>query len=125
MESPRRVAARDPFGIKPLYMVARDKLFGFASEAERSLFRALIKVNGVGAKVALAILSGVSSEEFALCVNSGDIASLTRIPGIGKKTAERLVVEMRDKLDDTLLASVPGALSNVGDSGANALAQAG
>jgi len=74
-------------------------LFGFASEAERSLFRALIKVNGVGAKVALAILSGISVDDFALSIDNADISALTRVPGIGKKTAERLVVEMRDKLD--------------------------
>ena len=94
------------------HLIVRDDahlLFGFASEAERSLFRALIKVNGVGAKVALGILSGISSDDFALCVNNGDVASLTRLPGIGKKTAERLVVEMRDKLDDLLLGAVPGA----------------
>ena len=65
-------------------------LYGFASTSERELFRALIKVNGVGPKVALAILSGVSADEFVLLVNREDAAALTRIPGIGKKTAERL-----------------------------------
>ena len=83
-------------------------LFGFASEAERSLFRALIKVNGVGAKVALAILSGISVDDFALSVDSADISALTRVPGIGKKTAERLVVEMRDKLDALPLGGASG-----------------
>jgi holliday junction DNA helicase RuvA len=76
-------------------------LFGFASEAERSLFRSLLKVNGVGAKVALAILSGISVEGFARSVMDGDISALTRVPGIGKKTAERLVVEMRDRIGGT------------------------
>jgi len=83
------------------HLIIRDDahlLFAFATDAERRLFRALIKVNGVGAKVALAILSGISAEDFSLCIQSGDISSLTRIPGIGKKTAERLIVEMRDKL---------------------------
>lgn len=73
-------------------------LFAFISENERRLFRELIKVNGVGARVAINILSGASVEQFARAVNEGDAASLTRLPGIGKKTAERLVVEMRDRL---------------------------
>ena len=75
-------------------------LYGFATENERSMFRALIKVNGVGAKLALTILSGISAEDFILCVMDNDIAGLTRLPGVGKKTAERLVIEMRDKLKD-------------------------
>jgi len=74
-------------------------LYGFASESERTLFRALLKVSGVGAKMALAILSGMSADEFARCVQSDDIAALVRLPGIGRKTAERLIVEMRDRLD--------------------------
>lgn len=75
-------------------------LYGFATENERAMFRALIKVNGVGAKLALTILSGISAEDFILCVMDSDIAGLTRLPGVGKKTAERLVIEMRDKLKD-------------------------
>jgi holliday junction DNA helicase RuvA len=71
-------------------------LFGFATEAERSLFRALLKVSGVGPKLALAILSGATAQGFQQSVMSDDIASLTRIPGVGRKTAERLLVEMRD-----------------------------
>ncbi len=74
-------------------------LCGFATAAERALFRSLIKVNGVGAKLALAILSGISAEGFARCVQSRDAATLTRLPGIGKKTAERLIIEMRDRLE--------------------------
>ncbi|MCU0767393.1 MAG: Holliday junction branch migration protein RuvA [Gammaproteobacteria bacterium] len=74
-------------------------LYGFAREAERGLFRALLRVNGVGPKVALALLSGMNAEEFARCVQREDVASLTRLPGVGKKTAERLVVEMRDRLE--------------------------
>jgi Holliday junction DNA helicase RuvA len=74
-------------------------LFGFAREADRTLFRALLKVSGVGGKMALGVLSGMTAEEFSQAVQAGDLAALTRLPGVGKKTAERLVVEMRDKLD--------------------------
>lgn len=72
-------------------------LFGFITEGERRLFRALLKVSGVGAKMALAILSG-GPEQFVRCVQRSDIVRLIRLPGIGKKTAERLVVEMRDRV---------------------------
>jgi len=74
-------------------------LYGFASEAERAMFRGLIKINGVGAKMALTILSGMSIDDFARCIRDGDSATLTRLPGVGKKTAERLIIEMRDRLD--------------------------
>lgn len=73
-------------------------LYGFGTEEERRLFRNLIKVSGVGPKIALALLSGVSVEAFAACVYNHDVTALTRVPGIGRKTAERLVVEMRDRL---------------------------
>jgi Holliday junction DNA helicase RuvA len=73
-------------------------LFGFASESERALFRSLIKISGIGAKLAVTILSGISADGFVRCVQNNDSASLTRLPGIGKKTAERLVLEMRDRL---------------------------
>ncbi|NPA72040.1 MAG: Holliday junction branch migration protein RuvA [Gammaproteobacteria bacterium] len=73
-------------------------LFGFASEPERVLFKTLIKVNGVGAKMALGILSAMSVNEFCSFVDAADITALTRIPGVGKKTAERLQIEMRDRL---------------------------
>jgi Holliday junction DNA helicase RuvA len=73
-------------------------LFGFGTERERSLFRELIKVSGVGPRIALGILSGASVDEFHRCVEAEDVASLVRIPGIGRKTAERLVIEMRDRL---------------------------
>jgi Holliday junction DNA helicase RuvA len=75
-------------------------LFGFASHMERNLFRDLLKVNGVGARLALTILSGASVADFVRCVLDGDSATLTRLPGVGKKTAERLVVEMKDRLKD-------------------------
>jgi len=83
------------------YAVKEDTvaLYAFLRESERALFRALQKVSGVGAKIALAVLSGVSVEEFSRLVQTSDIAALTRIPGIGKKTAERLVVELRDRVD--------------------------
>lgn len=73
-------------------------LYAFGSEAERRLFRSLLKVSGVGPKIALALLSGLSVEAFARCVRGEDAAALTRVPGIGRKTAERLIVEMRDRL---------------------------
>lgn len=77
-------------------------LYGFATQDERYLFRTLIKVNGVGARMALTILSGMEASEFAACINAGDSGQLTRLPGVGKKTAERLIVEMRDRLPQYL-----------------------
>ncbi len=73
-------------------------LYGFSSDSERGLFRALLKVNGVGTKMALVILSGMDADAFATCVQAGDTARLTALPGVGKKTAERLIVEMRDRV---------------------------
>jgi Holliday junction DNA helicase RuvA len=84
-------------------------LYGFASRTERALFRALLKVNGVGAKVALAILSGMSSDEFLACITTKDLAALVRVPGIGKKTAERLLVELQDKVDVLDIGGLPGS----------------
>ena len=75
-------------------------LYGFHSKQERHLFRELIKVNGVGPKLALGILSGIEPQAFAQCIYQNDVSSLMLIPGIGKKTAERLLIEMRDKLKD-------------------------
>jgi len=75
-------------------------LYGFLRESERRLFRDVQKVSGIGAKIALAVLSGTSVDEFARLVQTGDVAALTRIPGIGKKTAERMVVELRDRAAD-------------------------
>lgn len=75
-------------------------LYGFVSSAERALFRQLIKANGVGPKLALTILSGLSAEDFVRCVQLDDLTTLVKLPGIGKKTAERLLVEMRDRLKD-------------------------
>ncbi len=83
-------------------------LFGFATPAEKSLFRDLIKVSGVGPKVALAVLSGISVDEYWGVVRSGETGRLVKLPGIGKKTAERLVLEMRDKAG-TGGETLPGA----------------
>jgi holliday junction DNA helicase RuvA len=85
------------------HLVVREdahQLFGFATESERSLFRALIKVNGVGPKMALTILSGQSVEDFYHCVDDNDVKALVRLPGVGQKTAERLIVEMRGRLPE-------------------------
>lgn len=84
------------------HYVSRDDtvaLYGFIHESDRALFRNLIKVSGIGPKIALAILSGVSSSEFVRLISAGDAQALTRIPGIGKKTAARILVEMRDRVD--------------------------
>ena len=82
-------------------------LFGFSSLEERSLFRLLLKISGVGAKMGLAILSTMSVSDFQRCVEYEDAAMLVKIPGVGKKTAERLIIEMRDKIDKTPVE--PGA----------------
>ncbi len=83
-------------------------LFAFSTETDRMMFRALIKVNGVGPKLALTILSGQSAEEFHRCIDDNDIQALVRLPGIGKKTAERLIIEMRDRLPDMAVSSSVG-----------------
>ena len=90
------------------YAVKEDSvaLYGFMHESERALFRSLQKVSGIGAKIALAVLSGVSTDHFARLVQTGDVVALTKIPGIGKKTAERIVIELRDRVDG--LTSVSG-----------------
>jgi holliday junction DNA helicase RuvA len=89
-------------------------LYGFATEEERRLFRSLIKIAGVGPKIALALLSGLSVEAFALCVQSQDVAALIKVPGIGRKTAERLLIEMRDRLEASgraVASAVPAGAS--------------
>ena len=85
------------------HMVVREDaqlLYGFIDDRDRQLFRTLIRVNGVGPKLALTILSGIEVSQFVACVQNGDTASLIKLPGVGRKTAERLLVEMRDKLED-------------------------
>lgn len=108
------------------HMVVREDaqlLYGFGSDAERALFRALIKVSGIGPKVALVVLSGMSVAEFANSVQAGDAVALARLPGIGKKTAERLVIELRDKVDKDLQMPLPAGPSGE-DATGNILAEA-
>lgn len=92
-------------------------LYGFSREVERKLFRHLLKVTGVGAKLALGVLSGMNAEEFAGAIARNDIAALIRLPGVGRKTAERLVIEMRDRLaegffDGATLATAAGKMGD-------------
>jgi Holliday junction DNA helicase RuvA len=84
-------------------------LFGFLTEAEQALFERLIAVSGVGPKLAISVLSGIEAPELAGALRSGDVARLTRIPGVGKKTAERLVVELKDKVQDLSSTAAPSA----------------
>lgn len=86
-------------------------LFGFANKQERAVFRELIKASGVGPKLALTILSGMNAQQFMQCVSMDDVTGLTKLPGVGKKTAERLVIEMRDRL--TKLAKSEGYTETV------------
>ncbi len=88
-------------------------LYGFGTESDRALFRTLLKITGVGAKMALAVLSGASVAEFTRLIQTADVTALTRIPGVGKKTAERMIVELKDKL-----GSFSGAGVIVGSKGA-------
>ena len=93
------------------HMVVREDaqiLYGFATEEERALFRTLLKVNRVGAKMALGVLSAMTASDFRRCVEYEDSATLSKVPGIGKKTAERLIMEMRDKVDTVGTPSLPG-----------------
>ena len=82
-------------------------LYAFARRSERDLFRQLLRVSGVGAKLGLAILSGMDAGGFSRCVLEGDAASLSRLPGIGKKTAERLIMEMRDRIETEVSGMAP------------------
>lgn len=83
-------------------------LYGFATDEERVLFRTLLKVNRVGAKMALGVLSAMSANDFRRCVEYEDAATLSKVPGIGKKTAERLIMEMRDKIGSVGTPTLPG-----------------
>ena len=83
-------------------------LYGFLRESERRLFRDVQRVSGIGAKIALAVLSGISVDDFARLVQAGDVTALTRVPGIGKKTAERMVVELRDRAADLITGNPIG-----------------
>ena len=93
------------------HMVVREDaqlLYGFFSQSERLMFRTLIKISGVGPKLALTILSGMSAEDFSRCIMEGDSKALTQLPGVGKKTAERLVVELKDRLEKSDSVKLPG-----------------
>jgi Holliday junction DNA helicase RuvA len=98
------------------HLVVREdahSLFGFATDRERRMFRELLKVTGIGPRLALSVLSGINVDELLMCVASGDTDSLVRIPGVGRKTAERLLIEMRDRIKGfgevaTILAPVSG-----------------
>ena len=109
-----------PVELRTHLQVSQDAqtLYGFSSLAERTLFRQLLKVSGIGAKLALTILSGASGEELARYVADGDVASLTRLPGIGKKTAEHIIIEMRDKLE--AMPALPAGVAVGASSGATA-----
>ena len=97
-------------------------LYGFLREGERRLFRDVQKVSGIGAKIALAVLSGASVDEFARLLQSSDVSALTRIPGIGKKTAERMIVELRDRAADLGIGGGPLAGTVAGDPASEAVA---
>jgi len=97
----------EPIVIYTHFVVREDAqlLYGFVNTTERKLFRLLIKVNGVGPKLALAVLSAMSADQFVSCVGHDDISGIVKIPGVGKKTAERLLIEMRDRLKDWQMTS--------------------
>lgn len=103
-----------PVTIYTHFMVRDDAhlLYGFFTLRERSLFRDLLRVNGVGARLALTILSGMEADTFVRCINEKDLNTLMRLPGVGKKTAERLIIEMRDRLANWQLAAVTTSLIN-------------
>lgn len=104
-------ALQDKVGLHVHTVVREDAflLYGFVDQEERTLFRALIKVNGVGPKLAIAILSSISPEEFVRCIHQQNAMLLTKLPGIGKKTAERLVVEMKDSIQQFTPRSMPSS----------------
>lgn len=110
-------AAGEPLVLVTHYAVREDAvaLYGFATEAERRLFRDVQKVSGIGARIALAVLSGSSVDEFARMLQAGDVSALCRIPGIGKKTAERMVVELRDRVAASPAPAAAGTNASAGD----------
>jgi len=109
LEAPMSTFYRLPEPGQPLrlitHLIVREDahaLYGFSAEAERALFRNLLKISGIGARIALGILSGMSVEGFYHCVRDKDLVSLTRIPGVGRKTGERLLIEMADRLPEAV-----------------------
>jgi Holliday junction DNA helicase RuvA len=109
--------------------VAEDALalFGFAEITEKRLFEKLLTISGIGPKLAITVLSGIDAARLVTAIRGGDHAALVRIPGIGKKTAERVVLELKDKLDDLATAPVEAApsLGNIGDDALSALVNLG
>ena len=97
-------------------------LYGFATDTERVLFRSLLRVSGVGGRMALAILSGISVEGFVRCVQDEDTAALVKVPGVGKKTAERLIIELRDRVSGGYLVSTTTGAAIVGNASAEGAA---
>jgi Holliday junction DNA helicase RuvA len=111
LEAPMSTFYRLPELGQPLslvtHLVVREDahaLFGFFTEPERTLFRALLKISGIGPRIALGVLSGMSVQGFYQCVRDKDLLSLTKVPGVGRKTAERLIMEMADRLPESLAA---------------------
>jgi Holliday junction DNA helicase RuvA len=107
----------EPVELLTHFVVREDAqlLFGFLTATERTAFRQLLKVNGVGPKVALSVLSGLSVDDLSMAVASQDAARLTKVPGIGRKTAERIVLELRDKLAQAVGSSAPATTLPGGD----------
>jgi Holliday junction DNA helicase RuvA len=106
------------------HLVVREdahNLFGFATETDKTMFKTLIKISGVGAKLALVILSGQSAEQFQSCIQNNDVTALVKLPGVGKKTAERLVMELRDKLPKSDDAPQIASVRNLGNARAEAI----
>ena len=100
-----------------VHLVVREDaqlLFGFSDQEQRELFRSLLRINGVGPRVALAILSTLNPGEFIACIHQEDAATLTRVPGIGKKTAERMIIDMRDRIDALGQPAAPGSTAEHG-----------
>lgn len=110
------------------HLVVREdahNLFGFTSETDKALFKTLIKISGVGAKMALVILSNQTAEQFQTCVQNNDIAALTKLPSVGKKTAERLIIELRDKLPKLENAPHISVVNNAREEAISALCSLG
>jgi holliday junction DNA helicase RuvA len=125
LEAPMSTFYRLPDAGKPLTLVTHllvredaHTLYGFFTEAERALFRSLLKISGVGARIGLGVLSGMSVEGFYQCVRAKDLVSLTKVPGVGRKTGERLILEMADRLPEAAMgegAAVPAGSEAEGE----------
>ena len=124
LEAPMSTFYRLPDAGQPLslmtHLVVREdahSLYGFFTEPERTLFRALLKISNVGPRIALGVLSGMSVEGFYQCIRDKDLVSLTKIPGVGRKTAERLLIEMADRLPEALGLGAPALPARSGAEG--------